>query len=171
MCPGDDPVLGGICAPGSAPIDYDQFTTEGTYVYYCTIHGGNAQGAGMAGTVIVGEGGPPGPIPLPNPTDPPSQWEQGDNKRPRLSGVRARGIRRGALVRFRLSKRGRVTVRFKRGGRTIYAKRLRRLKRGVTRRRIRHRRLRPGRYRVVLRSRDRAGNPSRRRSAWVTVRG
>ncbi len=29
------------------------FDTEGTYVFYCTFHG-NAQGAGMAGTLVVG---------------------------------------------------------------------------------------------------------------------
>lgn len=30
------------------------FSTPGTYVFYCTVHG-NAGGAGMAGTLIVGE--------------------------------------------------------------------------------------------------------------------
>lgn len=35
-----------------ARIVYDE---PGTYVFFCTFHG-NAQGAGMAGTVIVGDG-------------------------------------------------------------------------------------------------------------------
>jgi plastocyanin len=165
-----DPV-NGLCTNASDPIERT-FTEELVYPFYCKLHGGDAEGNGMAGRVVVGEADENGgPNPMPNPTEPPSRWEQGDNKRPRLSGVRARGIRRGARVRFRLSERGRVIVRFKRGGRTVYAKRLRRLKRGVTRRRIRHRRLRPGRYRLVIRARDRAGNPSRPRSARVTVRG
>lgn len=36
----------------SARLTYD---SPGTYVFFCTFHG-NAQGAGMAGTLIVGEG-------------------------------------------------------------------------------------------------------------------
>lgn len=35
-----------------APLTYD---TAGTYVFYCTYHG-SAEGDGMAGTLIVGEG-------------------------------------------------------------------------------------------------------------------
>ncbi|HEX6222273.1 MAG TPA: plastocyanin/azurin family copper-binding protein [Acidimicrobiia bacterium] len=31
------------------------YSTAGTYVFYCTYHG-NAQGDGMAGTLIVGDG-------------------------------------------------------------------------------------------------------------------
>jgi plastocyanin len=31
------------------------YNTEGTYVFFCTYHG-NAEGNGMAGTLIVGEG-------------------------------------------------------------------------------------------------------------------
>lgn len=31
------------------------YNTEGTYVFYCTYHG-NAEGNGMAGTLIVGDG-------------------------------------------------------------------------------------------------------------------
>jgi plastocyanin len=36
----------------SAVLTYDD---PGTYVFFCTFHG-NAQGAGMAGTLIVGDG-------------------------------------------------------------------------------------------------------------------
>jgi plastocyanin len=181
--PGEEPVrmsdacrepgnpLFGFCQAGDAPI-VETVTEEGVYPFYCTVHGGDAEGNGMAGIVVLGEGAPPGPSPLPNPTEPPSRWEEGDNVRPRLRGVRARGLKRGARVRFRLSEPGRVVVRFKhRGTRLVYAKRLRRLPRGVTRVRIRSRRLRAGRYVLVLRATDRAGNRSRRRSRWVTVKG
>ncbi len=36
----------------SAALEYDQ---PGTYVFFCTFHG-NAEGAGMAATLIVGDG-------------------------------------------------------------------------------------------------------------------
>lgn len=68
----------GICNPPPDhpdPIQYT-FEEEGEYTYYCTLHGGDAAGNGMAGRVIVGEpDGGEGPNPLPNPGEPAGPWE------------------------------------------------------------------------------------------------
>lgn len=171
VCPGDHPTFGGICAPGAPAIDYDQFDVDGAYTYYCTIHGGDAQGNGMAGTVLVGEVDPP-PGPLPNPTDPPGPpWESGDNVRPTLTGLKATGIRRGARLRFTLSEPGSVKVVFKRSGKVRYRGSLRKLKAGKVRRKIKHKSLTAGPYKVKLTAIDRAGNRSRPQSTSVKVKG
>ena len=63
----------GICSPPPNhpdPIQYT-FEAEGEYTSYCTLHGGDAEGNGMAGRVVVGEPNGGGPGPLPNPTEPP----------------------------------------------------------------------------------------------------
>jgi len=171
LCPGDHPTFGGICPPGSPAIDYDQFDADGVYTYFCTIHGGDAEGNGMAGNVLVGDIEPP-PGPLPNPTDPPGPpWETGDNKRPELTGLKARGIRHGARLRFMLSEPGKVKVAFKRSGKTRYRGALRKLKAGKVKRSVRHKSLYSGRYKVILTAVDEAGNRSSPRSASVRVRG
>jgi plastocyanin len=171
VCPGDHPTFGGICAPGANPIDYSDLDTDGVYTYFCTIHGGDAEGNGMAGRVLVGDIEPP-PGPLPNPTDPPGPpWEAGDNTRPRITDLRARGVRRGARLRFELSERGRVTVAFKRNGKVRYKGALRKLKAGTVKRTVRHRRLYAAKYKVTLVAIDRAGNRSRPESTTVRVKG
>jgi plastocyanin len=170
VCPGDHPTFGGICAPGAPAIDYDAFNADGVYTYFCTIHGGDAQGNGMAGNVLVGDIEPP-PGPLPNPTDPPGPpWETGDNERPELTGLKARGIRHGASLRFTLSEPGKVKVAFKRAGKTVYRGSLRGLDAGKSTRKIRHQSIDAGRHRVTLVAVDEAGNRSRPRSASVNVK-
>jgi plastocyanin len=80
----------GICSPPPNhpdPIRYTLFE-EGEYTYYCTIHGGDADGNGMAGRVVVGDdGGGGGPSPMPNPSEPPAALE--DCPGPGNSGCRA----------------------------------------------------------------------------------
>jgi len=165
VCPG------GFCPPGSPAIDYDEFDADGVYTYFCTLHGGDAEGNGMAGNVLVGDIEPP-PGPLPNPTDPPGPpWETGDNERPELTGLKASGIRHGARLRFMLSEPGKVKVAFKRSGKTRYRGTLRKLKAGKVKRSVRHKSLNSGRYKVILTAVDEAGNSSRPRSASVRVKG
>jgi plastocyanin len=163
--------------PGS-PIGTNQppvtfrFNAPGTYSFICQIH------PEMTGNVLVGAPGQPpppppqdtGPQPLPNETGAPGAFESGgkDNTRPRVSSVRVSSVRRGARVRFRVSERSRVTIRFMRGGRTVKTKRVSAAGRHTTT--VRSRRLRAGRYRVQLRAQDLAGNRSRSKHRRVTLR-
>jgi plastocyanin len=68
----------GLCSPPPDHPDPIQFTfeVEGEYTYYCTVHGGDAEGNGMAGRIVVGDpGGGGGPNPLPNPSGPPTELD------------------------------------------------------------------------------------------------
>ena len=145
-----------------------RFDAEGTYTFVCEFHAST-----MSGTVTVGNPPPPPPPPLSeqhwvNDQPPPPAFEDGDKKRPRLTRVRAARVRDGARVRFRLSERARVTVRFKLAGVTV--DRVRRTFRAGRRSLIVRDRRMNGRYRVELFARDLAGNRSRLKSTRVTVR-
>jgi plastocyanin len=84
---------------GTAHAVVDQV---GTYTFYCSIHGGLAQG-GMNGTITVGTTNPGPPVDpghpwesdpgggdgFPNPTQPPTVFEEGDNTPPTLTFVSA----------------------------------------------------------------------------------
>ncbi|HSI80955.1 MAG TPA: hypothetical protein VK919_09920 [Solirubrobacterales bacterium] len=69
----------GICSPPPdhpAPIQHT-LDQEGEYTYYCTLHGGDANGNGMAGRIAVGEpGGGEEPVPMPNPEPGPGELER-----------------------------------------------------------------------------------------------
>jgi plastocyanin len=141
-----------------APVTY-RFITEGTYTFVCKFHADT-----MTGQIKVGNPPPPPPPPLseqpfPNDQTPPPQVEVADHRRPRLRGVHATSIARGARVRFRLSERARVTVRFKLAGITVKSRR-RTFRAGVRRMLVLDRRLH-GHYRIEVFARDVAGNRSR----------
>jgi hypothetical protein len=70
-------------------------------------------------------------------------------------------------VRFRLSEPARVTIKVKRGRRTVKTKRVN-ARKGTRSATVRG--LRAGRYRIEVRARDLAGNPSRVRRARLSVR-
>jgi plastocyanin len=144
------------------------FSTPGTYTFVCEVHATT-----MIGTVTVGNPPPPPPPPLSqqpwaNEQQPPSPLERTDNTRPRLSRVRAKAVDDGARVRFRLSERARVSVRFKLAGITVNAAR-RTFRAGRHSLVVRDRRMH-GRYRVEVSARDLSGNRSRVRHTRVTVR-
>ena len=160
--------------PTRVPADAAyRFDTPGFYDFVCEVHLPS-----MAGTVTVTDasGAPPPPPPPPplseqhwaNDQSPPSVLEVTDEKRPRLSRVRVAGVRDGARVRFRLSERARVTVRFKLAGLTVNSVR-RTFKAGRHRLTVRDPRMH-GRYRVEVFARDAAGNRSATRRATVRVR-
>jgi plastocyanin len=149
------------------------FPTPGTYRFVCEIHATT-----MVGDVIVTDASgtpppppPPPPLsqqPFPNDQSAPTAFDVADEKRPRLTGVRAAAVRNGARVRFRLSERARVLVRFKLAGLTVKSAR-RTFRAGAHRLTVRDRRMH-GRYRVDVFARDMAGNRSRVRHARLTIR-
>lgn len=147
-----------------APVTW-QFDAADEYRFACQIH------PEMVGRVLVSPPGQPpptptpaprGPEPLPNPMTAPSPLEVGgrDTGRPRVRRVRARGIRNGARISFRLSERARVTVRLERNGRTVESRR-RSFGAGARRLVVRDTALATDRYRVEIMARDLAGNRSR----------
>jgi plastocyanin len=159
-----------------SPVSYT-FSAPGTYTFVCIFHPST-----MTGSVTVTDAGgnppppppppPPGETAWPNDQQPPSEFETGpvsdDRTPPRVSRVRAQRVRNGARVRFRLSERARVLVTFKLGGLTVKTARqtFGPGRRSLT---VRDRRM-DGRYKVEVVARDRAGNRSRVKRDWVTIR-
>jgi plastocyanin len=144
------------------------FAAEGTYEFVCKFHADT-----MKGTVTVGSPPPPPPPPLSeqpwaNDQQPPSVFDVADEERPRVSRVRVAPVADGARVRFRLSERARVRVRFKKAGLTVKTAR-RWFGAGAHRLTVRDRRMR-GAYRVEVIAWDRAGNRSRTTSDRVSIR-
>jgi plastocyanin len=144
------------------------FAAEGTYTFECKFHADT-----MTGTVTVGSPPPPPPPPLSeqpwlNDQQPPTDFDVADQTRPRLSGVHATPVRNGARVRFRLSERARVSVRFKLAGVTVKATR-RTFRAGRHRLTVRDPRMH-GRYKIEVVARDVAGNRSRVKSHRLTIR-
>jgi plastocyanin len=153
-------------AVAGPPVSFT-FATPGTYTFECELHSGT-----MKGTVTVGNPPPPPPPPLSeqpfqNEQPAPTVLEITDDSRPALSRVRASRIARGARVRFRLSEPGSVTVRVKRGRRTVKSRTVRLTRAGS--RTVNLRGLRPGGYRIEVLARDLADNRSRIKRARVTV--
>jgi len=149
---------------GQPPASYT-FGAPGTYAFVCEVHSNT-----MTGTVTVTDAGgnppppppppPPSEQPFPNDASPLGGFEYGglDRKRPKLRSVRMKGVRRGARVRFRVSERARVSLRVKLRGIPVKTKHVRAAKQ---RRTVTIRGLRAGRYHVVVRAVDPAGNRSR----------
>jgi len=149
------------------------FATPGEYKFLCEVHTTT-----MFGKVIVTDasGAPPPPPPPPplseqawaNDQPAPSTLEVADHRRPQLSRVRAKAVRDGARVRFRLSERARVTVRFRLAGITVKSRR-RTFRAGSRSMIVRDSRMR-GRYRIEVFARDMAGNRSRMTRDRLTIR-
>jgi plastocyanin len=148
------------------------FTTPGRYQFYCQFHSNGT--TGMAGTVIVGDPPPPPPPPLseqPFPNDSAitvGALEIGglDTTRPRLRSVRAKKSRKRVKVSFKVSEQSVVTVRFRRGGKTVKTKKAATARRGS----VTVAGLKPGRYAVKVSATDVAGNASSARRASFRIR-
>jgi plastocyanin len=142
------------------------FPSAGTYAYVCEVHPGP-----MSGVVTVGDAAPPPPgqQPLPSDMPEPGPLETGglDETDPSVTGLRLRRARGGARISLRVSERARVTVRLKRGGKTVGTRHAT----GAGRLRVTFgaKALRAGRYHVEVEARDLAGNASRLRRARLTV--
>jgi len=153
----------GEAAVGQGPASHP-FAAPGTYTFVCQIH------SEMSGAVTVNDAGgnppppppppPPSEQPFPNDASPLEGIEYGglDRKRPKLRRVRMKGVRNGARVRFRVSERARVSLRVRVRGIPVKTKYVRAAKQ---RRTVTIRGLRAGRYHVVVRAVDPAGNRSR----------
>jgi plastocyanin len=157
---------------GHPPAQF-RFPAPGEYRFACEVHAST-----MLGKVIVTDlSGTPSPPPPPPP--PSEQPWQNDERAPTvlelerdlpplLTRVRAAPVPHGARVRFRLSERARVVVRFKLAGLTVKtaSRPFRAGRRSMT---VSDRRLN-GRYRLDVFARDAAGNRSRIRREWLTIR-
>jgi plastocyanin len=155
-------------AAGSASGFTYRFDTPGFYEFICTFH----ESFGMTGTVTVGNPPPPPPPPLSeqpfaNDQAAPTVFEVTDERRPRVTRIRAAGLDGAARVRFRLDEPGRATVRLERGSRG-YTRTVMLRRAGA--RTVTLRGLASGSYRVEVRARDLGGNRSRLKRARVTVR-
>jgi plastocyanin len=161
-----------VTSPDTTSPFTHTFGEPGTYDYVCQFH------AAMTGRVIVTDAGgtppppppppPPSEQPWPNDQQPPTVFELTDQKQPRLTRVRVAGVRHGVRVRFRLSERARVIVRFKLGGVAVRTAR-KTFGAGPGRLTVRNRRMH-GRYRLDVFARDLSGNRSRIKHARVTMR-
>jgi plastocyanin len=144
-----------IGAP-APPFTSAPFTASGRYTFVCQVHQDT-----MVGAVIVGEPPPP-PLseqPFTNDSGDLSVFETGafDAAGPTLADVSVRRSGSGARVRFTVSERSRVSARFVRDGRTVKTAQV---TAAGTAELIVRKGLRAGRYRIVLRAEDLAGNRS-----------
>ena len=128
-----------------APTATTVVSQAGTYDFYCNIHGGLTPG-GMNGKVQVTttDPGPPvdpgtpwtdpdwedpdypddGPAPLPNTTQAPTVFEEGDNTPPILDLLKVNPVENGVRVRVEASEAGTLTMRLKLGRRVVATKRV-----------------------------------------------
>jgi plastocyanin len=92
-------------------------------------------------------------------TTTPSPQPSIDSVKPTVKRLKLKALRHGARVTFRLSEPATVTIRIKRGKKTVITKRVQAAagKRMVT---VRSRKLRKGRYAIQVLARDAVGNRS-----------
>ena len=141
------------------------FTKPGRFSYNCPIH----VAVGMKGVVnVVAPAPPAAQAPSVTAGNPPAP--AADTLAPRIAALRARRGRRDLAVRLRLSEAARITglVESVRPRRTVRRFSVRK-RGGSTAIRLSTRRLRPGRYLVVLTATDAAGNRSGRARSRFTV--
>ena len=129
--PGVDPAdtaaheLLGIANPGEPAPFTKVLDRAGTWLYYCSFHGGLAPG-GMSGRVVIGAAGDPppppletGPAPRPNDVVFSGPLEEGDVVAPALRKVGVLAARGRLRVRYRLGEPAAIAVRVARGRRTV----------------------------------------------------
>jgi plastocyanin len=192
QAPGASPVFLGVSYLNASVSSVVNQT--GTYQFYCSIHGGLTPG-GMNGSVVVTatDPGPPldpgtpwtdpdwedpeypgdGPLPLPNQTEAPTVFEEGDNEAPllRLLKVTALDEQWAARVKFDTSEAGTVTLRLKKGKRVVATK-IVEVDEGTGTATVRlpnRLRDRARRYRLQVWATDTVEIDSAIHSAWVTI--
>ncbi len=156
------------------------FNVAGDYKFLCTAHPGmegtvKVSGAPVAPTPVPTEDAPvtpqpgqPGAAPTPDTrrTPAPQGTARADATAPTVSKLSLKAVKRGARVSFALSEPASVTIRAKKGKRTVNTVRLaaRQGARAVTLRRLAR-----GRYSVEVEARDARGNkaPLQRKTVRV----
>jgi plastocyanin len=154
-----------------------RFTQPGVYEFVCLAHLNTMTGTvTVTGDPIPTETASPTPSPTPSATPTPTSTPtpgggshvvtprpggSADATRPNVGRVRAKALRRGVHLRFRLSEPATVTVRVTRRGSRKVLKRAR-VQAGAGSRTVtlRSKRLKRGRYVIRLQARDAAGNRS-----------
>jgi plastocyanin len=190
--PASDPEWMNVATPIPTAGEYRRtFGEPGEYKFRCEIH------EQMRGTLVVtgppvGTPTPPPsvtpsatptptatptstPTPTPTPDDhtstPPPTVNVSDTAAPGLSGVKAKGIRRGARVTFKLSEPATVTIRVKKkSGKVVRTSSLQ-VRPGTRTVTVRSSRLKRGRYTVELQARDSSGNRSALLRSALRIRG
>jgi plastocyanin len=149
----------------------------GTYVYYCTLHGGTPAGGGMHVTVTVNPAPAPGTpapapgTPAPAPGTPSPTTPAADTAAPKLTGVTTSRTLKRAIVRFRLDEHATVTARLhKRGSRRTLTRVTRQLDAGAAHVTLRRKLTRGARYQVALRISDAAGNVTTKTVSFTAPR-
>ena len=177
-----DPAWTTYAGPFTSTDSYGrEFTKPGAYRYVCQAH------AGMEGTITV-TGDPietetptstatatATATPSTQPSDPgtntpPPTGGAADAVKPTLRTIGASAKGRAVKVSFRLSENATVTIRVKRGSRTVktVTKQLAAGERAVS---VRSAKLRKGRrYKIEVRARDASGNVSTLASKTVRIR-
>jgi plastocyanin len=169
---------------GPASPDHDPnpdrytFKQNGTYEFICALHPGQ-----MSGTITVTGGATSSPSPSPSPSATPSTQPSDpgiqtprptggaqDLVKPALQSLGAKGKRRTVTVSFELSENATVTIRVKRGKRTVKTV-TKQLAAGERRLAVRSAKLRKGRrYKVEVVARDASGNVSTLASKSLRIR-
>jgi plastocyanin len=189
--PPEDPAWADFQTEVSTGTGAYQFTKPGTYNYLCTVHREAMIGSVIVtGAAVTPTGTPsatrtptptrtatPGATRTPTPTPvvddrltpAPTGSASLDKTAPAVTSFSLKAVRRGATVRFTLSEPSAVTIRFKKGSKTLRTARLsaRAGKRAVT---VRGAKLVKGRYSVEIEARDARGNraPMARKTVRVT---
>ncbi len=184
--PGADPSTATqLGTTDSTPVASATVDQTGTYLFYCSVHGGLAPG-GMHGQIEVGAddpgpaadpgtpwtspdggggGAPAGPLPLLNPTLAPQTYESGDIKPPSLQLDGVSRVRRGVRARVTVSEPVMLTIRLSRRDKAVKTRKLR-LRAGT--RSVTLSGVRAGRYALWMQATDRAQLQSKAR--WTHVR-
>jgi plastocyanin len=175
-----DPAWKTYATPFTTSASYSrEFTQPGTYLYVCQAHNGMDGTITVTGEPIGTQTPPPTPTGTatssPQPSDPgintpaPTGGAQ-DLVKPTLQSVGAKGRRRAVTVSFELSENATVTIRVKRGNRTVKIV-TKQLAAGERRLAVRSAKLRKGRrYKVEVLARDASGNVSTLASKSLRIR-
>jgi plastocyanin len=174
---------------GAGDADTYTFYKKGTYTFICVAHPGTMTGtievdgpdldipvetptATPTATPTVSATASPTPTPPPDDhTSTPAPTPQADTVKPTLSGIKLKGRKRAAKLRFKLSENATVSVQIRKRGSKKVLRAVRLQARAGTRSVvIRSAKLRKGRYTVTLVARDAMGNKSAASNAALRIR-
>jgi plastocyanin len=143
-----------------------RFTQPGDYEFVCQAHPDSMKGVvHVTGDPVETPTSTPTPTPTPTPTTqpggsttPPPSGGQ-DTVKPTVRRLKLKALRHAARVTFRLSEPSTVTIRVKRGHKVVKTVR-KQVAAGTRTVTIRSKKLKKGRYTIVVLARDAFGNRS-----------